>query len=101
MSNTKVKHTPLEIMIPKNAPKNLIVASGKTIVFVGDNDGKDKELAEFIVKACNNHDKLVEALDFGIKHIEKGINATPTGETRNEMTNFVILAKHFLESLKD
>ncbi len=95
MEATKL-HTDLEW--EQNGMNGIHTQQGQCIATTfGENR---KENALFICKAVNSHHKLVEALEYGIKHISRSINATPSGELRNEMTDWNIVAQHLLQSLK-
>lgn len=60
MSNFKHTPVPWEIIIPEQAPEFFIVKSDN---FEAAYIGKNKQIAERIVKAVNCHEELVEALN--------------------------------------
>lgn len=56
--------------------------------------------AERIVKAWNNYDQLLEALDGIGSLLEFAIHATPTGAVRNLLTDANVIAKAAIEKTK-
>jgi hypothetical protein len=67
--------TPYEIIVDEESPLGMIwsPASETTIVISAPNGQGDLEVMktlQFIVRACNAHDKLVEALQYALEFFE-------------------------------
>ena len=70
---TKSKHTPL--IVNEKTPCTIITNDGRRISISwssmdGNDDLEAERFAAFIVKCCNNHAALVEALETAIEQIK-------------------------------
>lgn len=67
LAPTEPQHTPIPWQVRNNIPPYFIIDKEMTLIIDAI---ESKELADYIVKAVNSHDALVELLNYVIKEIE-------------------------------
>lgn len=101
MSEGQYAQTPYTIGTPYTVGQRIVSTTGEAIAQVYGRNNEPKANAEFIVKACNNHEKLVKACKEGLLHFQLAGSGQKTINSNAEMCEIMGEAlretKHWFE----